>query len=73
LASTGSTWLPSLSDVLVARNTPLSSSAETEDAPTLWLAITFTSAADAVIPAQIPTTVAIKSQFEYFIVFAPWV
>src|SRR5262245_7978083 len=42
LPSTGSTWLPP-TEVLTARNTALRSSLEISDAPTLGLAITFTS------------------------------
>src|SRR4029079_10530071 len=47
LASTGSTWLPSGSEVLVARTTPFRSSMEISDALTLGFATTLNSAAAA--------------------------
>src|SRR5579864_4461621 len=64
---TGSTWLPSESDVLVARKTFLSSSAETVSALTLELAMTFTSAAARLVAATIPITAPARRDCRYFI------
>jgi hypothetical protein len=63
--------VPSLSEVFVARKTLFSSSVETEEAPTLGLAITLISAAEAVTAAPIPASTRKKRVAMFFIGLSP--
>src|SRR5579863_5931738 len=68
LSRTGSTCVPSCSEVFVIRNTPFSSSGDIEVACKLALAMTFKSSA-AAEPAAKARTVPMVNSLNLFIVF----